>query len=195
MKIILASKSGVRKKILEEYKINFEVCPSNVDEDEAKKSLIQAGANPTIISKGLAELKSVKVSVKYPDQLVLGADSVISLNNELINKPNSRDEAIKILKKLNSSIHYLISSVCISKNGSMIWNYTDTSELKMKNLDMTQLNSYLSKIKTETLLAYGVYQIEAGGLQLFESIKGDKNSIMGLPIKQIINYIKQYKNE
>ena len=143
-------------------------------------------------SKNLAEIKSIKVSRKYPDRLVLGADSVISLNDELINKPNSREDALKILKKLNNSKHYLISSVCISKNGSMIWNYTDTSELKMKNLTSDELSNYLAKIETETLLAYGVYQIEANGLDLFEYIKGDHDSIMGLPIKDIINYIKQY---
>ena len=151
------------------------------------------GADPLSISKNLAEIKSVKVSRKNPDRYVLGADSVISLNNELINKPNSREEAFDILKKLNNSKHYLISSVCISKNGSMIWNHTDTSELKMKNLNNKELSSYLSKIETKTLLAYGVYQIEADGLGLFEYIKGDKDSIMGLPIKEIINYIKILK--
>ena len=192
MKIILASKSGVRKDILDKYKIENEVVVSNVDEDEIKESLIAEGAGPLEISKNLAEIKSIKVSIKNPDQLVLGADSVISLNNKLINKPNSRDDAFKILKKLNNSKHYLISSVCISKNGSMIWNYTDESELKMKNFDEAELVSYLGKIKTETLLAYGVYQVEAQGLDLFEYIKGDKDSIMGLPIKQIMNYIKTY---
>ena len=150
------------------------------------------GADPLIISKNLAEIKSIKVSIKNPDRLVLGADSVVSLNNELINKPKSREEAFSILKKLNNSVHYLISSACISKNGSMIWNHTDISELKMKNLNDNLLSEYLNKIKTETLLAYGVYQIEAKGLELFEYIKGDKDSIMGLPIKEIINYIKQY---
>ena len=162
MKIILASKSGVRKDILDRYKIANEVIVSNVDEDEIKESF-------------------------------LGADSVISLNEELINKPNSRDEALVILKKLNNSVHYLISSVCIAKNGSMVWNYSDSSELKMKNLSDNELSSYLNKIDTKTLLAYGVYQIEAGGLELFEYVKGDKDSIMGLPIKEIINYIKQLK--
>ena len=142
------------------------------------------------ISKNLAEIKSIKVSNKNPDRLVLGADSVVSLDNELINKPKSREEAFSILKKLNNSIHYLISSVCISKNGAMIWNHTDSSELKMKNLDDFSLSKYLDKIKTETLLAYGVYQIEADGLELFEYVKGDKDSIMGLPIKEIIDYIK-----
>ena len=193
MKIILASKSGVRKEILDKHKIDNEVIVSNVDEDEVKESLLNEGADPLSISKNLAEIKSVKVSRKNPDRYVLGADSVISLNNELINKPNSREEAFDILKKLNNSKHYLISSVCISKNGSMIWNHTDTSELKMKNLNNKELSSYLSKIETKTLLAYGVYQIEADGLGLFEYIKGDKDSIMGLPIKEIINYIKILK--
>jgi septum formation protein len=193
MKIILASKSGVRKKILDKYKVLNEVIPSNVDEDEIKASLLDSGASPELVSKNLAEVKSIKVSLKIPDLLVLGADSVISLNNELINKPQSREEALRILKKLNNSIHYLISSVCISKNGSMIWNHTEKSELKMKNLSGNQLEEYLKKVKTETLLAYGVYQIEAGGLELFESIKGDTDSIMGLPIKQVLNYIKDYK--
>ena len=193
MKIILASKSGVRKEILDKYNIENEVIISNVDEDEIKKSLLDEGANPLIISKNLAEIKSVKVSTKNPNRYVLGADSVISLNDELINKPNSREEAFAILKKLNNSIHYLISSACITKNGSMIWNHTDSSELKMKNLNDDELLSYLNKIDTKTLLAYGVYQIEADGLELFEYVKGDKDSIMGLPIKDIIQYIKQLK--
>jgi len=190
VKIILASKSGVRKEIL--LKNNFEciVVPSNVDEDQVKNSLLAAGANPSLVSKNLAELKSTKVSNKYPNQMVLGADSVISLDNQLINKPKSRKEAVSILEKLNGSVHYLITSVCISKNGAMIWNFTDQSELKMKKLSDEELSFYLKKIDTETLLAYGVYQIEAGGLGLFESIKGDRDSIMGLPIKQIIDYIK-----
>ena len=193
MRIILASKSGVRKKILDKYKIENEVIISNIDESEIKDSLIESGAGPLEISKNLAEIKSTQVSNKYPDKLVLGADSVISLNNELINKPNSREEALKILKKLNNSKHNLISSVCISKNGSMIWNHSDSSELKMKNLKEVELIDYLAKIETKTLLAYGVYQIEADGLELFEYIKGDQDSIMGLPIKDIINYINQYK--
>ena len=193
MKIILASKSGVRKQILDKYKIDNEVMVSSVDEDEIKDSLLAEGADPLIISKNLAEIKSIKVSNKNPDRLVLGADSVVSLNDELINKPKSREEAFSILKKLNNSIHYLISSVCISKNGAMIWNHTDSSELKMKNLDDSSLLKYLDKIKTETLLAYGVYQIEADGLELFEYVKGDRDSIMGLPIKEIINYIDQFK--
>ena len=193
MKIILASKSGVRKQILDKYKIDNEVMVSNVDEDEIKDSLLAEGADPLIISKNLAEIKSIKVSNKNPDRLVLGADSVVSLDDELINKPKSREEAFSILKKLNNSIHYLISSVCISKNGAMVWNYTESSELKMKNLDDLSLSKYLDKIKTETLLAYGVYQIEADGLELFEYVKGDRNSIMGLPVKEIINYIDQFK--
>tara|TARA_B100001989_G_scaffold246626_1_gene217756 strand:- start:419 stop:1003 length:585 start_codon:yes stop_codon:yes gene_type:complete len=193
MKLILASKSGVRKKILDDNGIDSDVIVSNVDEDEVKASLLNEGADPLIISKNLAEIKSIKVSSKNPDRVVLGADSVISLNNELINKPKSRNEAFDILKKLNNSKHYLISSVCISKNGAMIWNHTDSSELKMKNFTDEQLLNYLNKIKTETLLAYGVYQVEAEGLRLFEYIKGDHNSIMGLPIKDIINYINKYK--
>ena len=195
MKIILASKSGVRKEILDKYKIENEVIVSNVDEDGVKESLLSEGANPLSISKNLAEIKSVKVSNKNPDRYVLGADSVISLNDELINKPNSREEALIILKKLNNSVHYLISSVCISKNGAMVWNHSDSSELKMKNLNDDELSSYLNKIDTKTLLAYGVYQIEADGLSLFDYIKGDRDSIMGLPIKQIMNYIKNYKHE
>ena len=193
MKIILASKSGVRKEILDKYKIDCDVIVSNVDEDEVKNSLLGEGADPLLISKNLAELKSIKVSNKHPDRLVLGADSVISLNDELINKPKSRNEALKILKKLNNSKHFLVSSVCISKNGSMIWNHTETSELKMKNFAEKDLKEYLDRIKTETLLAYGVYQIEANGLDLFEYVKGDKDSIMGLPIKQIKEYVKSLK--
>lgn len=193
MKIILASRSGVRKKILDKYKIDSEVIVSQVDEDQIKEALLAEGANPLVISKNLAELKSIRVSNQKPNRLVLGADSVISLDNELINKPKSREDAINILKKLNNSKHYLISSVCISKNGSMIWNHSDQSELKMKKLNDEDLVKYLNKIKTETLLAYGVYQIEADGLSLFEYIKGDQDSIMGLPIKQIIEYIKTYK--
>ena len=190
MNIILASKSEVRKEILEKNNFNCTVVPSNVNEDQVKDSLLAVGANPTLVSKNLAELKSIKVSNKYPDQMVLGADSVISLNEELINKPKTRKEGLEILKKLNGSLHYLITSVCISRNGSMIWNFTDQSELKMKKLSENELNIYLEKIKTERLLAYGVYQIESGGLELFETIKGDRDSIMGLPIKQIIDYIK-----
>mgnify|MGYP001191103636 FL=1 len=193
MKLILASKSGVRKKILDDNSIDTDVIVSNVDEDEVKASLINEGASPLIISKNLAEIKSIKVSSKNPDRMVLGADSVISLNNQLINKPKNRNEAFDILKKLNNSKHHLISSVCISKNGAMVWNHTDSSELKMKNFTDGQLLSYLNKIKTKTLLAYGVYQVEAEGMELFEYIKGDQSSIMGLPIKDIINYINKYK--
>ena len=195
MKIILASKSGVRKEILDRNNIENEVVPSYIDEDQFKDAFLAENATPLIISKNLAELKSNKVSSKYPERLVLGADSVVSLDNNLINKPKSRDEALEILKRLNGLKHYLISSVCISKNGTMIWNYTDKSELKMKTLKTEELTSYLNKIKTETLLSYGVYQIEADGLELFEYVKGDQDSIMGLPIKQIINYIENYKNE
>ena len=195
MKIILASKSGVRKKILEDNNILCEVVPSNIDEDQVKDSLLLEGASPLIISKNLAEMKSNKISLKYPDKLVLGADSVISLSNELINKPNSREEAFESLKKLNVSSHHLISSVCISKNGSMIWNHSKKSERIMKNLSDRELIDYLSKINTDILLAYGVYQIEAEEKSLFKKIKGDTNSIMGLPITQIINYINNYKDE
>ena len=193
MKIILASKSGVRKKILDEHKVASKVIYSNLDEDEIKISLEAEGADPTVISKNLAEIKSIKVSSRNPDQLVLGADSVVAFNNKVINKPKSRDEALEILKKLNNAKHHLISSVCISKNGAMIWNYTESSELKMKNLSEKQILNYLDKIKTETLLAYGVYQIEAEGFELFEYVKGDRYSIMGLPIKEILNYINLYK--
>jgi len=193
MKIILASGSGVRKQILDKYKIQSDVIVSNVDEEQVKEALLSENATPLIISKNLAEIKSIKVSSKNPDRLVLGADSVISLNNKLINKPKSRKEALEILKELNNSKHYLISSVCISKNGAMIWNHSDQSELKMKNFKEEELIEYLDRIKTETLLMYGVYQVEADGLNLFEYIKGDRDSIMGLPIKEIMNYIKQYK--
>ena len=193
MKIILASGSGVRKKILDSYNIESDVVVSNVDEDQVKEALLSENATPLIISKNLAEIKSIKVSKKHPNRLVLGADSVISLNDKLINKPRSREEALEILKALNNSKHYLISSVCISKNGAMIWNHSDESELKMKNFEKNELIEYLDKIKTETLLMYGVYQVEADGVNLFEYIKGDRDSIMGLPIKQIMNYIEQYK--
>ena len=170
MKIILASKSGVRKTILQKYNIDTEVIVSNIDEENVKNALFNEGASPLNISKNLAELKSIKVSLKNPERLVLGADSVVSLNNRIINKPKNREEALQNLKKLNNSKHYLISSVCISKNGSMVWNHTDSSELKMKNFSDNQLLKYLDKIKTETLLAYGVYQIESNGLSLFEYI-------------------------
>ena len=193
MKIILASKSEVRKKILDANSIDCEVVPSNVDEDQAKESLEAAGADSLLISKNLAELKSVKVSKANPERLVLGADSVVSLNEKIINKPKNRKEAFGILKALNNSVHFLISSVCISLNGSMIWNFSDKSELKMKDLRDEEIDSYLSKIKTDTLLNYGVYQIEASGKELFEHIKGDENSIMGLPIEKIKQYLKNYK--
>ena len=193
MSIILASKSGVRKKILDKYKIKCEVIASNVDEDEIKESLLAEGATPLEISKNLAEIKSIKISNKNPDKLVLGADSVISLNNELINKPNSRNEAFEILKKLNNSQHYLISSVCISKNGSMVWNYTDKATLTMKDFSEENLQNYLSKISDETLLAYNVYQIEGEGRNLFSNIDGDEDTIMGLPVKKIKEYLNNYK--
>jgi len=193
MKIILASKSAVRKKILDANKILCEVCVSNVDEDEVKKSLILNGANPLLISKNLAELKSNKVSSKYPDQIVLGADSVIDLGGELISKPKDRNEALKILTKLNGKKHQLISSVCVSKNGSMVWNYTDESSLTMKKLSLDEIKSYLLGVKDKELFAYGVYQIESGGKDLFLKIEGNKDSIMGLPIKQIKEYLNILK--
>ena len=193
MKIILASKSGVRKKILDKYNVENEVIVSNVDEDQIKKSLLAEEANPLNISKNLAEIKSIQVSNKNPDRLVLGADSVISLNNELINKPNSREEAFEILKKLNNSKHYLISSVCISKNGLMIWNYTDKAELTMKSFSEEYLKNYLSKIPDETLYAYNVYQIEGEGRNLFSDIVGDKDTIMGLPVIKIKEYLNNYQ--
>tara|TARA_B100000029_G_scaffold420174_1_gene425937 strand:- start:2 stop:583 length:582 start_codon:yes stop_codon:yes gene_type:complete len=193
MKIILASKSGVRKDILNKNNIQCEVCPSNINEDEVKKSLISTGATPLLISKNLAELKSNKVSSKKPDKVVLGADSVIDLNGELISKPTSRDDALNILKKLNGKKHQLISSVCISKNGSMIWNYTDASSLKMKQLNLDEIKLYLNKIKDKELYAYGVYQIEADGRSLFSEIEGDEDTIMGLPVKQIKEYLKNFK--
>ena len=189
-KIILASKSGVRKKILNENNINCEVIPANVDEDSVKESLVKENATPEIISKNLAELKANKISGKIPEKLVLGADSVIDLNGELISKPNSRDEAINILKKLNGKKHKLISSVCISRNGAMIWNFTDDSTLTMKQLNLDEIKSYLTKIKDKELYAYGVYQIEADGRSLFSKIEGDENTIMGLPIKQIKQYLE-----
>ena len=192
-KIILASKSGVRKKILDENDINCEVVPSHVDEDQIKEALLKEKASPSIISKNLAELKANKVSRKTPDILVLGADSVIDLNGELISKPKNREEALHILQKLNGQKHQLISSVCISKNGSMIWNFTDSSELTMKQLNLDKIKSYLEKIRDKELYAYGVYQIEADGRSLFSNIEGDEDTIMGLPVKQIKNYLKNYK--
>ena len=188
-KIILASKSKVRKDILDKNNIQSVVEPSNVDEDVVKLSLLKEKATPEIISKNLAELKANKISNKKIDQIVLGADSVIDLNGELISKPESREEAMKILKKLNGKSHYLISSVCISKNGSMIWNYTDKAKLTMKKLSDEELKHYLSKIPDETLYAYNVYQIEGVGRNLFENIEGDEDTIMGLPVKKIKEYL------
>ena len=188
-KIILASKSKVRKEILDKNNIESDVIPSNVDEDIVKESLIKEKATPEIISKNLAELKANKVSMKKIDEIVLGADSVIDLNGELISKPETREEAMKILKKLNGKSHFLISSVCVSKNGSMIWNHTDKAKLSMKNLSDDELKNYLSKIPDETLYAYNVYQIEGIGRNLFTSIEGDEDTIMGLPVKKIKEYI------
>ena len=188
-KIILASKSKVRKDILDKNNIESIVEPSNVDEDIIKSSLLKENASPEIISKNLAELKANKISAKIQDKIVLGADSVIDLNGELISKPKSRDEAMTILKKLNGKPHFLISSVCISKNGSMIWNYTDKATLIMKNFSDQELKEYLSKISDENLYAYNVYQIEGEGRNLFSSIKGDEDTIMGLPIKKIKEYL------
>jgi septum formation protein len=191
-KIILASKSKVRKEILDKHKILCEVKPSNVDEDIVKETLIKESASPEIISKNLAELKANKVSLKEADKLVLGADSVIDLNGELISKPESREEALEILKKLNGKKHNLISSVCISKNGSMIWNHTDKAELTMKNFQEDDLKTYLSKISDEALYAYNVYQIEGEGRNLFLNIAGDENTIMGLPVFKIKEYLRNY---
>ena len=190
-KIILASKSGVRKKILNQNGIECEVIISNVDEEQVKESLIKEKATPKEISKNLAELKANKVSGKKPNELVLGADSVIDLDGELISKPKSREEALSILNKLNGKKHQLISSVCISKNASMIWNSTDASNLTMKKLNSDQIKSYLNKIEDEKLYAYGVYQIEANGRSLFSKIEGDENTIMGLPVKQIKAYLNK----
>ena len=191
-KIILASKSRVRKEILDKHKILCEVKPSNVDEDVVKQTLIKELASPEIISKNLAELKANKVSLNERDRLVLGADSVINLNGELISKPESREEALEILKKLNGNKHNLISSVCISRNGSMIWNYTDKAELTMKKFSEQDLKAYLSKISDETLYAYNVYQIEGEGKNLFLNINGDEDTIMGLPVFKIKEYLKNY---
>jgi len=191
--IILASKSGVRKKILNENGISCEVVPANIDEDQIKESLLKEKASPEIISKTLAELKANKVSEKNPDKIVLGADSVIDLNGKIISKPTKREEAFDILQKLNGQKHQLISSVCISKNGSMIWNYTDASTLTMKKLNSDEIESYLIKIKDKELYAYGVYQIEADGRSLFSKMEGDENSIMGLPVKQIKKYLNTLK--
>ena len=192
-KIILASRSGVRKKILNENGINIEVMPANIDEDQVKESLLKEKATPKIISKNLAELKANKVSEKKHDYLVLGADSVIDLNGKLISKPTNRDEAFNILKKLNGQKHQLISSICISKNGSMIWNSTDAATLTMKQLNPDEIKSYLAKIRDKELYAYGVYQIEADGRSLFLKIEGDEDTIMGLPVKQIKEYLNTLK--
>jgi len=192
-KIILASKSGVRKKILNQNNINCEVFPSNIDEDQIKNSLLKENASPGIISKNLAELKANKVSEKKQEILVLGADSVIDLNGELISKPKNREDALNILKKLNGQKHHLISSACISKNGSMIWNFTDSSTLTMKQLNLDKIKSYLEKIRDKELYAYGVYQIEADGRSLFSKIEGNEDTIMGLPVKQIKEYLKNYE--
>ena len=191
-KIILASKSKVRKEILDKHKILCEVKPSNVDEDIVKEALIKELASPEIISKNLAELKANKISLNETDRLVLGADSVIDLNGDLISKPENREEALEILKKLNGKKHNLISSVCISKNGSMIWNHTDKAELTMKNFSENDLKTYLSKIPDEALYAYNVYQIEGEGRNLFLNITGDENTIMGLPVFKIKEYLKNY---
>ena len=191
--IILASKSKVRKEILEKHKIYCEVKPSNVDEDIVKETLIKESASPEIISKNLAELKANKVSTNQQNRMVIGADSVIDLDGELISKPESREEALTILKKLNGKKHSLISSVCISRNGFMIWNYTDKAELTMKNFSEEDLKLYLSKISDEALYAYNVYQIEGEGRNLFSNIDGDENTIMGLPVSKIKEYLKNYK--
>ncbi len=188
-KIILASKSKVRKKILEENGINCEVEPANVDEDLVKKSLIKEGANPEIISKNLAELKANKISQKLHGKMVLGADSIIDLDGAIISKPSNRREALEILKKLNGKKHYLISSVCISKSGSMIWNYTDTAALTMKKMSLEELKTYLKKVKDEVLYAYNIYQIEGEGKKLFSKIEGEEDTIMGLPVKKIKEYL------
>ena len=189
-KLILASKSKVRKEILDKHNLTCVVKPSNVDEDVVKESLLKELVSPEIISKNLAELKANKVSLTQKDQLVLGADSVIDLDNELISKPENREDALIILKKLNGKKHHLISSVCISKNGSMIWNYTDKAQLTMKNFSDEDLKGYLSKITDEALYAYNVYQIEGEGRSLFSNISGDENTIMGLPVLKIKKYLK-----
>ena len=193
IKIILASKSKVRKEILENNNVIVEVEPSNVDEDVVKKTLINKKVSPEIISKNLAELKANKISQKRTDFLILGADSVIDLDGELISKPNNREEAMEILKKLNGKKHSLISSVCISKNGNMVWNYTDKAFLTMKKLQDEELRGYLKKISDEALYAYNVYQIEGEGKHLFSKVEGDKNTIMGLPIKKIKDYLNNFK--
>ena len=191
--VILASRSGIRKKILENNGIKCEVIPAKINEDQVKRSLLETNATLELISKNLAELKANKVSEKKHGELVLGADSVIDLNGELISKPTNREEAIRILRKLNGRKHQLISSVCISKNGSMIWNFTDASTLTMKQLNLDEIKSYLAKIGDKELYAYGVYQIEAEGRSLFSKIEGDEDSIMGLPVKQIKEYFNTIK--
>jgi len=193
LKIILASKSKVRKKILDDHDILNEVKPSNVDEDIVKSSLLKEKTSPELISKNLAELKANKISGKFSDNLVLGADSVIDLDGELISKPDNREDALEILKKLNGKKHYLISSVCISKNGSMVWNHTDKATLTMKKMKEDELKSYLAKISDEALYAYNVYQIEGEGRNLFLSIDGNENTIMGLPVEKIKKYLDNYK--
>jgi|TARA_B100000749_G_scaffold197694_1_gene153761 septum formation protein len=189
-KIILASNSKVRKKILDENGIECKVFPPNVDEELAKESLMKENVSPELISKNLAELKANKISLKFNNEIVLGADSVIDINRELVSKPKNREEALKILKKLNGKTHHLISSICISKNGSMIWNYTDKAALTMKNMTDQQLKEYLFKIKDEALYSYNVYQIEGEGRSLFSKIEGDENTIMGLPVKKIKDYLR-----
>ena len=193
LKIILASQSKVRKKILDEHDILNEAKPSNVDEDIVKLSLLKEKASPETISKNLAELKANKISAKYNDNLVLGADSVIDLNGELLSKPGNREQALEILRKLNGKKHYLISSVCISKNGSMVWNHTDKAALTMKKMSEDELKNYLAKISDEALYAYNVYQIEGEGRNLFSSINGNENTIMGLPVEKIKKYLDNYK--
>jgi septum formation protein len=191
--IILASKSEVRKKILEQNKIDCIVKPSNVDEESVKESLLREKATPTIVSKNLAELKANKVSQKFTNEMVLGADSIIDLEGKIISKPKNRSEALEILKKLNGKTHHLVSSVCISRGGSMIWNYTDKASLTMKQMSEEELKIYLAKISDEKLYAYNVYQIEGEGRSLFSKVEGDKNTIMGLPIKKIKEYLKNHK--
>ena len=193
LKIILASNSKVRKKILDENRIDCEVFPSNVDEELVKKSLLKENAAPELISKNLAELKANKISLKFYNQIVLGADSVIDIDNELVSKPNDRKKALEILKKLNGKTHYLISSVCISKNGAMIWNYTDKAALTMKKMSDEELKKYLEKISDEALFAYNVYQIEGEGRTLYSNIEGDEDTIMGLPVKKIKEYLNNLK--
>ena len=193
IKIILASKSGVRKQILNKNGIDCDVIPANINEDQIKESLLEEKATPKLISKNLAELKANKVSEKKFNEIVLGADSVIDLNGKLISKPTNRGEALNILKELNGQRHQLISSVCISKNGSMVWNFTDASTLTMKKLNLDEIKSYLAKIRDKELYAYGVYQIEADGRSLFSKIEGDEDTIMGLPVKQIKEYLNTLK--